>query len=593
MSVPLAVTPATRHPRKSGGEFDVDRIRAGFPILRQKIHGKPLIYLDNAATSQKPQSVLDAMTRYYEHDNANVHRAVHVLSERATAAYEEARAKVQRFVHANCVREIIFTRGTTEAINLVAQTFGRQRVQAGDEVLVTWLEHHSNIVPWQMLCQEKNAHLRVVPVADSGELDMAALEKLLTPRTKILALAHVSNVLGTINPVKRIIELAHSRKIPVLLDGAQAAPHLEVDVKDLDCDFFTLSSHKVYGPTGIGVLFGKAVHLEAMPPWQGGGDMIRSVTFERTAYNERPYKFEAGTPAIAEAVGLGAAIDYVETVGLDAIGIHEHHLLERATLRLQEIPGVRLIGTAKEKAAVISFLLEDPPLSALDLAGKLDLEGIAVRSGHHCCQPLMERFGVSGTVRASFGLYNTIEEADALGDAVHRIAQGSRKRPQATASATAEPAFPQAVASSPPKAADEIIEVFDFLESWTERYGYIIELGQKLLPMPDKFKTEENRVHGCQSTVFLTLRKRPGTKDIVEFLADSDADIVRGLLSLLQRVFCGQHAGAIHAFDIHEFFAKLGLDKNLSMGRRNGLGEMVQRVRIFAGLVAAEQEPRS
>ncbi len=592
MTVPLTVTAATRNPRKAHVEFDVDRLRGLFPILRQKVHGKPLVYLDNAATSQKPQSVLDAMNHYYEHDNANVHRGVHVLSERATAAYEEARAKVQRFVHANCVREIIFTRGTTEAINLVAQTFGRQRVQAGDEVVVTWLEHHSNIVPWQMLCQEKNAQLRVVPINDAGELDLAVLDKLLTSKTKVLSLAHVSNVLGTINPVKRIIELAHSRRIPVLLDGAQAAPHLEVNVQELDCDFYTLSSHKMYGPTGIGALFGKAVHLEAMPPWQGGGDMIRSVTFERTAYNERPYKFEAGTPAIAEAIGLGAAIDFIEAVGLDAIAIHEHQLLERVTHRLQDIPGIRLIGTAKEKAAVVSFLLEDPPMSALDLAGKLDLEGIAVRNGHHCCQPLMDRYGISGTVRASFALYNTFEEVDALGEAVERIATSNRKRVPVTTPAASEPAYPQAVASTPNKAAEEIIETFDFLDSWTERYGYIIELGQKLLPMPDKFKTEENRVHGCQSTVFLKLRKRPGSKDIVEFLADSDADIVRGLLSMLQRVYCGQHARDIAAFDIQAFFAKLGLDTNLSMGRRNGLAEMVQRVRKFAGIVAAEQEAR-
>jgi cysteine desulfurase/selenocysteine lyase len=592
MTVPLTVTAASRHPRKSIVDFDVDRLRGLFPILRQKVHGKPLIYLDNAATSQKPQSVLDAMNHYYEHDNANVHRGVHVLSERATAAYEEARAKVQRFVHANCVREIIFTRGTTEAINLVAQTFGRQRVQAGDEVVVTWLEHHSNIVPWQMLCQEKHAQLRVVPINEAGELDLAALDKLLTPRTKILSLAHVSNVLGTINPVKRIIELAHSRKIPVLLDGAQAAPHLEVNVQELDCDFYTLSSHKMFGPTGIGALYGKAVHLEAMPPWQGGGDMIRSVTFERTAYNERPYKFEAGTPAIAEAVGLGAAIDFLEAIGLDAIAIHEHQLLERVTHRLQDIPGIRLIGTAREKAAVVSFLLEDPPLSALDLAGKLDLEGIAVRNGHHCCQPLMDRYGISGTVRASFALYNTFEEVDALGEAVEQIAASNRKRVQVTMPAASEPAYPQAVASTPNKAADEIIETFDFLDSWTERYGYIIELGQKLLPMPDKFKAEENRVHGCQSTVFLKLRKRPGSRDVVEFLADSDADIVRGLLSMLQRVYCGQHARDIAAFDIQAFFARLGLDTNLSMGRRNGLAEMVQRVRKFAGMVVAEQEAR-
>lgn len=588
MSLPLAVTSTSRSPRKSSAPLDVERIRADFPILEQKVHGKPLIYLDNAATSQKPQAVLDAMQHYYEHDNANVHRGVHVLSQRATDSYEQVRAKVQRFVHANCVREIIFTRGTTEAINLVAQSFGRQRVGAGDEVLITWMEHHSNIVPWQMLCQEKSACLRVVPVTPSGELDLDELDKLLTSRTKILALTHVSNVLGTINPVKEIIALAHKRGIPVLLDGAQAVPHLAVDVQDLDCDFYAFSSHKLYGPTGIGILYGKAVHLEAMPPWQGGGDMIRSVTLERTAYAERPHKFEAGTPAIAEAIGLGAAIDYVTEIGLGDIEAHERRLLERATGHLREIPGLRLVGTADHKAAVISFVLEDPPMSALDLAGRLDLEGIAVRNGHHCCQPLMDRFGISGTARASFCVYNTLAEADALGGAIRRIAQSMKKKTSgAPMPASSEVTYPLPVATSPQKAAEEIAEVFEFLDDWSDRYQHILELGQKLLPLPEKFKTEENRVHGCQSTVFMTLRRRPGTKDVIEFLADSDADIVRGLLAILQRLFSGQHARDIEAFDVAGFFARVGLDSNLTLGRRNGLAEMVKKIKIFAAQLAA------
>lgn len=588
MSLPLAVTSSSRSPRKSATPLDVERVRADFPILEQKVHGKPLVYLDNAATSQKPQVVLDAMQHYYEHDNANVHRGVHVLSQRATDAYEQVRAKVQRFLHANCVREIIFTRGTTEAINLVAQSFGRQRLGSGDEVLITWMEHHSNIVPWQMLCQEKNARLCAVPVSPTGELPLDELEKLLTSRTKILALAHVSNVLGTINPVKEIIALAHKRGIPVVVDGAQAVPHLAVDVQDLDCDFYAFSSHKLYGPTGIGILYGKACHLEAMPPWQGGGDMIRSVTLESTTYAERPHKFEAGTPAIAEAIGLGAAIDYVTEIGLGDIAAHEKRLLDRATAHLQEIPGLRLVGTAEHKAAVVSFVLEDPPMSALDLAGRLDLEGIAVRNGHHCCQPLMERFGISGTARASFGVYNTLAEADILGAAIRRIALSMRKKaPAAAAPAAADVTYPSPVATSPQKAADEIAEVFEFLDDWSDRYQHILELGQKLLPLPEKFKTEENRVHGCQSTVFMTLRRRPGTRDVIEFLADSDADIVRGLLAILQRLFSGQRARDIDAFDVAGFFARVGLDTNLTLGRRNGLAEMVKKIKTYAAQVAA------
>jgi cysteine desulfurase / selenocysteine lyase len=575
------VTP--RHRREATPPaLDVRRVRDDFPILREKVHGKPLAYLDNAASAQKPRAVLDAVRQYYEHDHANIHRAVHLLSERATEAYEEARRKAQRFLNAGSPQEVIFTRGATEAVNLVAQTFGRQHVGPGDEVVISWMEHHSNIVPWQMLCAEKGATLRVVPVTDAGELRLDELERLLTPRTKLLALVHVSNSLGTINPVKQIVELARGRGVPVLLDGAQAVPHLKVDVQDLDCDFYCFSGHKVYGPTGIGVLYGKLARLEAMPPYQGGGDMIRSVSFDGTTYNDLPYKYEAGTPHIAGAVGLGAALDYVEEVGLDAIAAHEHHLLVRATERLSAIPGVRLIGTAKDKAAVVSFVVENPPISALDVGTRLDLEGIAVRTGHHCCQPLMDRFGLPGTARASFAVYNTLDEVDRLADALEAIVIGTPRRPTPAVSSRPEPHYPPAVAASPNEVADDVAETFDLLDEWTDRYQYLIDLGNKLPPMPEELKTEPNRVRGCQSTVFLDARVKPGTADVVEFLADSDADIVRGLLALLQRLFSGQRAAQIMAFDVQGFFRRLGLDKNLSMGRRNGLGEMVQRVRCFA-----------
>ena len=392
--------------------FDVERIRADCPILKQKIHGKPLVYLDNAASTQKPRAVLDALARYYETANANVHRGVHLLSERATKEYEDARVKVQRFLNAREAREIIFVRGTTEAINLVAQSFGRKHVRAGDEVLITHMEHHSNIVPWQILCEEKGAELRVAPITDAGELILEEFEKLLTPRTKIVSVTHVSNTLGTVNPVRRIVELAHRRGIPVLLDGAQAVPHLRVDVQELDCDFYAFSGHKLYGPTGIGVLYGKAALLDAMPPYQGGGDMISSVTFAKTTYNVLPYKFEAGTPHIAGAVGLGAALDYVNALGLDAIAAHEQELLAYATELLSEVPGVRIIGTAPEKVGAISFTLAG--VHPHDVGTILDQEGIAIRTGHHCTQPLMDRYGVPATARAALAVYNTREEIDAL-----------------------------------------------------------------------------------------------------------------------------------------------------------------------------------
>lgn len=401
-------------------ELQAQRWRADFPILETKVHSKPLVYLDNAATTQKPLSVIGAESRYYRHDNANVHRGIHVLSQRATDAFEEARNKVQRLINAVNPDEIIFVRGTTEAINLVAQSYGRNHLQAGDEIILSRMEHHSNIVPWQLLCQQTGAILRIIPVNDAGELELEAYERLLiSPRIKLVALAHVSNALGTVNPVKHIIERAHAHHVPVLLDGAQAIAHLPVDVQALDCDFYAFSGHKLYGPTGVGVLYGKAALLDAMPPYQGGGDMIRSVSFEGTTYNTLPYKFEAGTPNIAGVIGLGAAVDYVTDIGFEALTEHEQALLAYATWSVDDIPGLRIIGTAREKIGVLSFVMEG--VHPHDIGTILDRQGVAIRSGHHCTMPLMERFGVSATARASFALYNTRQDVDALVAAILQV----------------------------------------------------------------------------------------------------------------------------------------------------------------------------
>jgi len=395
-----------------GPSLDVEQVRKDFPILLQEVRGKPLVYLDSAATSQKPRAVIDAVARYYLEDNANVHRGVHLLSERATAHFEEAREKVRRFLNAAHAHEIVFVRGATEAINLVAQSWGRPRLRPGDEIVITEMEHHSNIVPWQLLCEEKEAKLRVAPIDDLGQLRLDELERLLGPRTRLLSLAHVSNALGTINPAREIVSMARERNVPVLLDGAQAAPHLEVDVQALGCDFYAFSGHKLFGPTGIGVLWGRAELLEAMPPWQGGGDMISSVSFERTTWNKLPWKFEAGTPDIAGAIGLGAAIDYLSGLGMDAVAAHESDLLAYGTDALRQVPGLRLIGTAPKRAGVLSFLLGD--IHPHDVGTVLDGEGIAIRTGHHCAQPLMRRFGVPATARASIALYNRRADIDAL-----------------------------------------------------------------------------------------------------------------------------------------------------------------------------------
>ena len=399
--------------------FDVARIREDFPILDQMVNGKPLVYLDNAATTQKPQVVIDALVNYYTSDNSNVHRGVHTLSQRATEDFDIGRSKARQFLNAGSDQEIIFVKGTTDGINLVAQSYARPNLGEGDDIIISTMEHHSNIIPWQVLCQEKGAHLRVIPISDAGELLIDEYEKLLTPRTKLVAITHVSNVLGTVNPIEQIVEIAHNRGVPVLVDGAQAVPHMAVDVQKLGCDFYVFSGHKIYGPTGIGVLYGKSELLEAMPPYQLGSEMIKSVTFEHTIYNDLPFKFEPGTPHIAGVIGMGSAIDYLNGIGMDRIDAYEHDLLEYGMECLSGIDGVQLIGTAPGKSSVMSFVMDSA--HPHDIGTILDTEGVAVRTGHHCAQPLMHRFGVPATARASLSFYNTKDEIDLLVKAIDRV----------------------------------------------------------------------------------------------------------------------------------------------------------------------------
>lgn len=399
--------------------LDIEKIRTQFPVLNQQVNGKPLVYLDNAATNQKPKRVIDALTRYYERDNANIHRGIHTLAERATKAYEQTRHAMQQFIRAKHVEEIIFTRGVTESINLVASSYGRAFLKEGDEVIISGLEHHSNIVPWQMICEEKRAILKIIPITDIGEIDLGAYHQLLSGKSKIVAVNHASNSLGTINPIKEIIEAAHKQEAVVLIDGAQASAHLEIDVQDLDCDFYCISSHKMYGPTGTGILYGKKELLEKMPPYMGGGEMIKEVTFTKTTYNDLPYKFEAGTPNIADVIALQEAIYFINELGKENIAAHETELLNYTVKKLSAIPSVKLVGTAKEKVSVQSFVIEG--IHHFDIGQMLDTRGIAVRTGHHCTQPLMEHFGIEGTVRASFSIYNTKDEVDQLAEGLERI----------------------------------------------------------------------------------------------------------------------------------------------------------------------------
>lgn len=572
--------------------FDVARIRRDFPILATNAHGKPLVYLDNAATTQKPHAVLDALRRYYEADNANIHRGVYELSQRATEAYEAARVRVQKFLNARHSHEIIFTRGTTESINLVAQTFGRSQLKNGDEILISAMEHHSNIVPWQMLCEQTDARLRIIPINDQGELQLDAFHRLLGERTRLVSIVHVSNSLGSLNPVREIIAAAHARAVPVMVDGAQWVAHGKTDVQALDADFYAFSGHKIYGPTGIGVLYGKSTLLDAMPPWQGGGDMIASVTFEKTTYAGLPNKLEAGTPHISGAIGLAAALDYLDDVGLASIAAHEANLLAYATTRLVEVPGLRIIGTSPRKGAVISFILESPPMSSMDVGVKLDLAGVAVRTGHHCCQPVMDRFHIPSTARVSFAMYNTREEVDVLVDALQAIVAAPPAPPargvEPPPASPAAIAYPQASARSPEDAAAEIAEEFTFLDTREAKNEYLLDLGKQLPPLFDLLKQVTPRVPGCMSEVYVVGRRCLNDPRRLEFVADANAEIVRGLIAVVQRLFSGQQAEAILKFDVEGFFRRIQLDQFITSQRRNGLAGMVQRIRQLATHMQSE-----
>ena len=591
------MTPESVTPDALRASLDLAAIRAQFPILHTLAHGRPLTYLDNAATAQKPERVIQTLAEYYRHQHANVHRGAYGLSQAATRLFEAARERVASFIGAAEAAECIFTRGTTESINLVASSWGRASLRAGDEIVLSELEHHSNIVPWQMVAAQTGARIRVIPIDDSGALRMDLYRQLLSSRTRLVAITQVSNALGTVNPVREIIAAAHEAGALVLIDGAQWVAHGPTDVRALGADFYAFSGHKLYGPTGIGVLYGRRPLLEAMPPYQGGGDMVERVTFEHTTYAELPSRLEAGTPHIAGAVGLAAAIDWVAGIGLERIGAHEGRLLRHATARLSAIAGLEIKGTAPRRSGALSWVVTDPPISTLDIGTQLDLEGICIRTGHHCCQPLMDRLGVSSTARASFGVYNTLEEIDRLADALGAVIERARNRRRSPGSpttwlATAVPAdsaaaerpvgYPPAAGNSPSAVADEIRALFEGLPDWSMRYQQLIDLGQQLPPRPDPLKTPANLVRGCQSQVYLAARVRPGTADTLEFLADSDADIVRGLIALLQRLFSGQRAQAILAFDAPAFFGEIGLDRQLSLTRRNGLAAMVERLRGLA-----------
>lgn len=581
-------------PPSAPAKFDVYRIRRDFPITSTTAHGKPLVYLDNGATTQKPRAVLDRLSRYYQFENANIHRGVYHLSQAATTAYEQARGSVARFINAADEKEVLFTRGTTESINLVAASYGRSVLKAGDEIILSAMEHHSNIVPWQMIAEQTGATIRVIPMNDAGELLLDEYQKLLNSRTKIVSIVHVSNSLGTINDVKRITELAHRAGAVVLVDGAQWVAHYPTDVREIGCDFYAFSGHKLYGPTGIGVLYGRRGLLERMPPYQGGGDMIESVTFEKTIYAQLPNKFEAGTPHIAGAVGLAAAIDYVQSIGFENLIPHEESLLAYATEQLSAIPGVRLIGTADHKGGVLSFVIDEPPISSMDIGMRLDAHGVAVRTGHHCCQPVMDRFHIAATSRASLAMYNTKEDVDALVSALRKIVTeeaGRRKSAAPTpreASSAVDFTFPEPFASSPRAAADELAETFEMLGDRDAKNEYLLDIGRELPHKFDQLKPLVQRIPGCMSEVYLIPRRKPGTTDVIEFIADANADIVRGLIALLQRLYSGQRAADVQAFDIEDFFHRIGLDQFITSQRRNGLAGMVQRIRSSAAAIESQ-----
>jgi cysteine desulfurase / selenocysteine lyase len=583
---PNALPSSTLNSTKANDMTDrsIQAIRADFPILSTQMGGKPLVYFDNGATTQKPQVVIDALVHYYTHDNANIHRGVYELSQRATDGYEAARKKVAEFIGAQDAAECIFVRGTTEGINLVASSWGGSNLKAGDEVLLTGLEHHSNIVPWQMQCDRVGAKLRVLPPLETGELDLTELGRMLSEKTKMVSVQHVSNALGTIHDVERIIALAKSVDAKVLIDGAQWIAHGPTDVSKLGCDFYTFSGHKLYGPTGVGVLWGKSQLLEAMPPFQGGGDMIETVSFEHTTYAPLPNKFEAGTPDIAGVIALGAAVDYVKSIGFPAIAAHESKLLEHATEKLSSIPGLRIIGTAKHKAAVISFVLESPSIAPLDIAMALSKEGIAIRTGHHCCMPLMEQMQVPGTSRVSLAIYNTTEEIDFLADVLLRLVDSRRAKQasQVDDGTVASIKFAKATASSPDAAAELLAEEFLLFDDRESKTEFLMELGQELPDCFEPLKAISTAVPGCMSEVYLIGRPSHEQPDRFEFAADSNAEIVRGLIAVLTSLFSGQAAKEILNFDTENFFRTIGLDQFISTQRRSGLDGMIRRIHLLA-----------
>lgn len=560
-----------------------DSIRADFPILSTQMSGRPLVYLDNGATTQKPQAVIDALVQYYTHDNANIHRGVYPLSSRATDHYEAARRKVAEFLGAKDPAECIFVRGATEAINLVASSWGASQLHAGDEVLLTGLEHHSNIVPWQMVCNARGAHLRVLPIKTNGELDLSDLDSLLNSKTRMVAVQHVSNALGTIHNLEPIIARARQVGAYVLVDGAQWVGHFATDVIALDCDFYAFSGHKLYAPTGIGVLYGRRALLEAMPPYQGGGDMIETVAFDHTTYARLPNRFEAGTPDIAGAIGLGAAIDYINAIGFDRIAAYEQELLEYGTQQLESVPGLRIIGTAPHKAAVFSFVIDSPPIAALDIATQLGNQGIAVRTGHHCCMPLMSALDLPGTCRASLAMYNTFADIDRLVEVLQDMVAARQTR--ASDEPQLEPSQISFAAASRPtieEAAEELVEEFLLFDDAHSKTELLMEMGDTL---PDTFaplKTLTTPVPGCMSEVYLIGRPVPDSPNKFEFVADSNAQIVRGLISLLQALYSGQLARDVLEFDIERLFRKIGLDHFVSSQRRSGLDGMIRRIRTLA-----------
>jgi cysteine desulfurase / selenocysteine lyase len=577
-----------------------ETIRPDFPILATSMNGRPLIYLDNGATTQKPQAVIDAIVHFYTHDNANIHRGVYPLSQRATDAYEEARRKVAGLLGVDDPAECIFVRGATEAINLVAMSWGQANLNPGSEVLLTGLEHHSNIVPWQMACERTGAKLRILPTNEKGELELSQLDSYLNSNTRMVAMQHVSNALGTLHDVETVIARAREVGARVMIDGAQWVGHYPTNLSTLDCDFYAFSGHKLFGPTGIGVLWGKRDCLEQMPPYQGGGDMIDTVTFEKTTYAPLPNRFEAGTPDIAGAIGLGAAIDYVQGIGWDRIVAYEHELLEYATQRMQAVPGLRIIGNAKRKASVLSFVIEEPVIAALDIAMRLSNEGICVRTGHHCCMPLMNALGITGTCRASLAMYNTRQEIDRLVEVLHEMVTARKSRQDLASSvASAQGAdssdlsqqisFAEPLRPTLQQAAEELIEEFLLFDDTESKTELLMELGQGLPDLFAALKAISAPVPGCMSEVYLIGRPDPDQPDKFQFAGDANAEIVRGLIKVLQMLFSGQSAQEILKFDVEQLFRKIGLDQFVSSQRRSGLDGMIRRIRTLAQAIAERQ----